>query len=412
MNPAEKPITPAGRKPGNNGSHRPRRWLPWLGVLVLLGVITFGLWPQPVVVETASATVGPLRAVISEEGKTRIKQRFVISAPITGMLRRIPFKAGAEVVAGETVLAVIDPQPPAPLDARNRAMGDARRGSAVADLEKARANQAFADSELKRFEKLYASGTATAEEIESARLKSVAAAKNTASAEGTLRQVDAGLKDFSVAPATDAGPASASISSPVEIKSPITGRILRVPEESSRIVNLGTTLMEIGDPSDLEIVIEVLSRDGAAVTPGTKVEFEQWGGGEPLQGTVRLVEPAAFTKVSALGVEEQRVNVVADLLTPADQRRNLGDQFRVEARIIIWEDPQALKVPTASLFRHGDQWSVFIIANGRAELRAVKVGRSSGNETQILEGLKPSDPVILNPGNRVTAGQRVKPVKV
>jgi HlyD family secretion protein len=281
----------------------------------------------------------------------------------------------------------------------------------VADLEKARANQAYADNELKRFEKLFASGTATAEEIESARIKSIAAAKDTASAESSLQQVEAGLRDFNAAPTGQAAPGG-NLSGPVEIKSPITGRVLRVAEESSRIVNVGTTLMEVGDPTDLEVVIEVLSRDGAAITPGTKVEFDQWGGAEPLHGVVRLIEPAAFTKVSALGVEEQRVNVIADLVTPPEKRRNLGDQFRVEARIIVWEDLQALKVPTASLFRHGDQWSTFVVADGRAELRSVKVGRSSGNETQILDGLKPSDPVILNPGNRVTPGQRIKPVKV
>jgi HlyD family secretion protein len=168
--------------------------------------------------------------------------------------------------------------------------------------------------------------------------------------------------------------------------------------------------MESGDPTDIEVVVEVLSRDGAAIPPGTPVELEQWGGGEPLQAKVRLVEPAAFTKVSALGVEEQRVNVVADLLTPPDQRRGVGDSFRVEARIIVWQANDVLKVPAGGLFRKGDRWAAFVIADGCARLRMVKAGRSSGTETQVLEGLKEGEQIILYPGSRVRDGQRVTPV--
>jgi HlyD family secretion protein len=183
-------------------------------------------------------------------------------------------------------------------------------------------------------------------------------------------------------------------------------------EENARSVPAGTELLEIGDPTDLEVVVEVLSRDGAAIAPGAPVEFDQWGGGEPLLGRVRLVEPAAFTKVSALGVEEQRVNVVADLVTPSEQRRNVGDKFRVDARIIVWEDRNALKVPAGALFRQGDQWATFVVAEGRARLQLLKVGRSSGTETQVLEGLKQSEEVILYPGSRVRDGQRVRPITI
>jgi HlyD family secretion protein len=185
-------------------------------------------------------------------------------------------------------------------------------------------------------------------------------------------------------------------------------------EENSRVVTAGTPLVEVGDPSDLEVVIEVLSRDGAAISPGTPVELEQWGapGVADLQARVRLVEPAAFTKVSALGVEEQRVNVIADLLTPPDQRRSVGDNFRVEARIVVWQTDQALKVPAGALFRRGDQWAAFVVTDGRAELRPVSVGRSSSTETQIVDGLKEGDEVVLYPGSRVHAGQRVRPIKV
>ncbi|MCX6929944.1 MAG: HlyD family efflux transporter periplasmic adaptor subunit, partial [Verrucomicrobia bacterium] len=210
------------------------------------------------------------------------------------------------------------------------------------------------------------------------------------------------------APNTPAG--TNALCDPVQVKSPVNGRVLRVFEENARVVAAGNPVLEIGDPADLEVVVEVLSRDGAVIPPGTPVELEQWGGGEPLQSRVRLVEPAAFTKVSALGVEEQRINVIADLLTPPDQRRNVGDNFRVEARIIVWEARDALKVPAGALFRKGAQWAAFVLSDGRARLRMVKAGRSSGTETQVLEGLKEGEEVILYPGSRVQNGQRVKPV--
>jgi len=193
---------------------------------------------------------------------------------------------------------------------------------------------------------------------------------------------------------------------------PIRGRVLKVFEESARAVTVGMPLVEVGDRTNLEVVIETLSRDGASIKPGTPVELEQWGGAEPLKAAVRMVEPTAFTKVSALGVEEQRVNVVADLLTAPEQRGNLGDNFRVEARIITWESTNALKVSSGALFRRGTQWSAFVIHDARAHSRPVKAGRSSGTETEILEGLNEGDEVILYPGDRIKEGLRVKLVKL
>jgi HlyD family secretion protein len=386
-----------------------RRWLPYAGAIVLVALIVAGLWPQPVPVETARVIRGILRATVNEEGKTRIKLRYMISAPVTGQLRRIPFKAGAEVQAGQTVLAVIDPLSPAMLDARARALAEASRDTAAANLEKSRATHTFTASELRRFEKLYQEKTVSIQELEAAQMREASAAKEEVASQSALRQAEAELAEFS---SSDGG--TNAVRAPTEVKAPVSGRVLRVFEENARVVTLGTPLLELGDPADLEVVIEVLSRDGAAISPGTPVELEQWGapGAPDLQARVRLVEPAAFTKVSALGVEEQRVNVVADLLTPPDQRRNVGDSFRVEARIVVWQTDQALKVPAGALFRRGDEWSAFVVADGRAELRPVKVGRSSGTETQILEGLKEGEEVILYPGSRIHAGQRVKPIKV
>jgi HlyD family secretion protein len=389
-------------------SHRPRRRLPYVGAAVLVALITAGLWPKPVPVETARATIGVLRATVNEEGKTRIKQRYLISAPVTGQLRRIPFKAGAEVKAGETVLAVIDPLSPTLLDARTRTAAEAKRDAAAANLEKARTSHKFAASELRRFERLYADKTVSVQELETAQMRESTAAKEAAAAESALRQAEAELAEF-VAGA-DARPDPACL--PHEIKSPITGRVLKIFEENARVVTAGTSLLELGDPADLEVVVEVLSRDGAAIPDGAKVEFDHWGGSEPLLGRVRLVEPAAFTKISALGVEEQRVNVIADLLTPPEQRRNVGDNFRVEASIIVWEANDALKVPRGALFRRGDGWAVFVVSEGRAQLKPVKAGRSSDTETQVLDGLKADEEVILYPGSRVQDGQRVRAITI
>jgi HlyD family secretion protein len=398
-------MAPAPRR---NNRRRPRRWLPWLGAAVLVALIVVGFLPQPIPVETTRVTRGTLRATVNEEGKTRIKQRYVLAAPVTGHLRRIPFKPGAEAVAGKTVLAVIDPVSPAMLDARNRALAVARRDTAAANLARAREQQRFAASELRRSERLFVEKAVSQQDLENAQWRETSAAKDLTAAEAALRQAEAELKEFPVAD----GSATNLLGAPVEVTSPVSGRVLHVFEESTRVVAAGTSLLDVGDPADLEAVIEVLSRDGAAIAPGAKVELEQWGGSEPLAGRVRLVEPAAFLKISALGVEEQRVNVVVDFVTPYEQRRNLGDNFRVEARIVVWETDQALKVPAGALFRRGQNWAVFVLAGGRAELRRAQVGRSSGSETQILEGLKAGEEVILYPGDRVQEGQRVKPIQI
>ncbi len=371
----------------------------------MLALIVAGLWPKPLPVEVVKVATGSLRSTVNEEGKTRIKQRFLVSAPVTGQLRRIPFKAGAEVTAGETVLAVIDPVIPTMLDARSRALAEARRDTAAANLERARASHKFAASELKRFEKLFAEKTISIQELEQAQWRETAAAKELAAAESAVRQAEAELAEFT-------GRTSSTNREPIEVKSPITGRVLKVVEESSRVVAAGTALMELGNPADLEVVIEVLSRDGAAIQPGTRVELEQWGGSEPLQARVRLVEPAAFTKVSALGVEEQRVNVIADITTPVEKRANLGDNFRVEARIVTWEADKVLKVSSGAVFRRGNESAVFLIRMGKAALQPVTVGRTSGTETEITQGLSEGEEVIIYPGDRINDGDRVRVITV
>jgi len=375
---------------------------------VLVGLIIAGLWPKPVPAETAVVVRGPLRATVNEEGKTRIKQRFMVAAPVTGQLRRIPFKAGAKVVAGETTVAIIDPLSPTLLDARVRTSTEARRDTARANLEKARLAHSFSVSESHRSEKLYQDKMISTQELETVQLRENSTAKEEAAATSALRQAEAELAEFSLQDVSGTNGLCAAR----EVKAPASGSVLRVLEENSRVVAAGTPLVEIGDPEDLEVVIEVLSRDGAAIQPGARVEFEQWGGSEPLLGRVRLVEPAAFTKISALGVEEQRVNVIADLLTPANERSTVGDSFRVEAKIIIWEATDALKVPAGALFRQGERWATFLLKEGRARLHEVQVGRSSGTETQIVDGLEPGSTVILYPSSRIANGQKITPIHI
>jgi len=389
--------------PASPAPRSARRWLPYAIGVGLVVIVAFGLRPKPAVVETARVATGPLRATVSEEGKTRIKQRYVVAAPVTGQLRRIPFKPGAEVVAGETVLAVIDPLPSSPLDARNRALAEARLESAKALLEKSRVSHELARSELRRLEQMFAAKTISPQDLESAQMRETTAARDVATSLGAVRQAEAEL--------AETAPVQAS-TKPVEVRATVTGRVLQVYQESQRAVTTGQPLLEIGDPAELEVVVEMLSRDGASIPAGTRALLEQWGGPTPLEGRVRLVEPAAFTKISALGVEEQRVNVVVDLLTPLEQRRSLGDNFRVEARVVVWEEARVLKVAAAGLFRRGTEWAAFVVRDGKATLVPVKVGRSSGAETQILDGLREGDEVILYPGDRISDGQRVQPMAV
>lgn len=380
---------------------RPFRWLPYMAGAALLVLLGLGLRPRPAPVETARAVVGPLRATVSEEGKTRIRQRYVVSSPVTGQLRRVPFKPGAAVAAGD-VVAVIEPMAASPLDTRSRALAEARREAAVATLEKTRTSHALAASELKRVAKMLLEQTVSPQDYENAQMRETAAAREVVAAEGALRSAVAEL-------AVVGADATAAL---LEVRAPAAGRVLHVFQESERPVTAGTPLLDLGDPADLEVVIELLSRDGAALAAGTRVELEQWGGPKPLEARVRLVEPAAFTKISALGVEEQRVNVVADITTPLAERRTLGDNYRVEARVIVWESANVLKVPVSALFRRGSDWSAYVVRGGRAALVPVSAGRSSGTETQVLSGLQAGDEVILYPGDRVQDGDRVQPVKL
>ncbi len=398
------------------------RRLPWYGGIALVALIVIGFWPRPVPVESGAVSRGPMVVTVDEEGMTRVKNRYVISAPVAGQLQRIDWKAGAPVEAGKTVLAVLESSGADFLDARAQAQAEAAeraaesaRDAAAAQRDRARTAARLAAAEFERTKQLRHQQVASAQEFDAAEMRADTAAQDARAAEFSLKvanfEVDQAKAVLTRGQPPAAGMAPAELP-PLVITSPVDGKILRVFQESSRVVPAGLALMEVGDPTDLEVRIEVLSRDGVAIRPGAHVLLEQWGGDQPLHARVRLVEPSAFTKISALGVEEQRVYVVADFTDPIAQRPTLGDSYRVEARIVTWEKPDALQAPAGALFQHDGQWQAFVIDGSHARLRNVTIGRTNGVETEVLAGLKEGDRLVVYPGDKVLDGTRVKPLVI
>jgi HlyD family secretion protein len=407
MNPPPPP-SPNAKK---NGAPAWRRRLPLAGVVLLVGLIVAGLWPRAVPVEAATVARGPLVVTVDEEGMTRVKNRYVVSAPVSGQLRRIDWKAGAPVEAGQTVIAVLETRGADFLDARSQAQAEARVGATAAAVDAARAQRERAASAAKMFaadfgrlKDLFAKKVLSRQEFDAAQMRSDTATQEARAAEFALKVAEFELEQARALLVRGQGTGGAE---PLVIRSPVSGKLLRVMQESERMVPAGFPLVEVGDPTDLEVRIEMLSRDGVAVRPGARVMLERWGGAEPLQARVRLVEPSAFTKISALGVEEQRVYVVADFVDPVEKRPTLGDSYRVEARVAIWENANALRAPAGALFQRGAAWQAYMIEGGCARLRGVKIGRSNGVETEVLDGLREDDRVIVYPGDKVADGTRV-----
>jgi HlyD family secretion protein len=383
--------------------------------LALLALVVYAFLPKPVAVDIAPVRRGPMRLTIDQDGRTRVKDRYVVSAPLAGWLQRITLKPGDEVRASNTLIAVIEPADPMLLDERTRAQAEARlkaadsaRSQAAAMLERARAAHTFARSELERLSQLVADKIAPQRELDNA-----TAAERAAAQELKAAQFAAQIAEFeweqAKAVLMTARPRSTQDAehAKFEIHSPINGRVLRVFQESATVVQPGARLVAVGDPADLEVEVDVLSSDAVKIPPDAKVILEHWGGERPLLGRVRRVEPAAFTKVSALGVEEQRVWVIIDLTDPPESRGALGDGYRVEARIVIWENANALKVPSGALFRHHNGWAVFVVNGRRAELRPITIGRNNGLEAEVLSGLAESDRVIVYPGDKIRDGVSV-----
>ncbi len=371
------------------------------------------LYPDPVEVETASVSFGSLRVTVQEDGKTRIREKYTVSAPVAGRVSRIELDPG-DACTEDTLLAVILPSDPAILDARARAEALARVQAAESAVQRAKSSGEQAkislelnEAKFERAEKLLPSRAVSQTEYDVARAERLASVQAIETSRFD-QEIAAYELDMAKAAVKQFDGEDESVN-PFEVHAPIRGRVLRVIQESSAVIGVGTPLIEIGDPGNLEIEIDVLSTDAVRIQPGSEVLIEHWGGGSPLSGYVRVVEPAAFTKISSLGVEEQRVNVIAEFNEPPDRIAALGDGYRVEAKILVSEINRALLVPNSALFRHQRQWHVLKIVNGYAVLQQVDVGLQNESHTEVLDGLVLGDRVIVYPSDSISPGTPVRP---
>lgn len=390
-----------------------RKLVSWLLVLGVIGLIGYGLRPRPIEVELDKATQGPLTVHVVEEGKTRVRNRYIVSAPVAGQMRRVSLRAGDEVKANETVITVIEPLISPLLDPRAKAQAEARVQVASASknhadeaLNMAKTGEKFALTNWNRVQGLIKEKGVISETD-----------RDNAERDASMKQQEVRAAEFAVKIAEfewqQAKAALLQIESPgtgggvIDVKSPVTGQVLRVLLESATAVTPGTQLIEVGDPADIEIEAEILSRDAVTIQPGAQVSVEQWGGADALKAVVKRVEPAAFTKVSALGVEEQRVIVRSDLVNPPAAAKSLGDRYRVEVRIAIWHNDNVLLLPAGALFREGPQWKTFVLKNGKAVATALEVGHTDGRMTEVIGGITAGTEVLLHPPDTVKDGSDV-----
>ena len=377
---------------------------------VLIVLVAIGLWafaPAAVPADFAEVARGSLQVTVNEEGRTRVRDRFVVSAPVPGRMQRIELEPGDPVVAGKTVVARFQPSDPALLDVRTRAelegrvkAAEAALGGARAERERVSAELAFAQAELKRARTLVDEKVIAPRELEGAELQVAALERAVQSAEFAVSAAEHQLEVARASLIQTRG----GRTTPIPLYSPIDGVVLRRLQESETVVPTGQPLIEIGDVEDLEIVSDLLSSAAVQVRAGQPVLIEQWGGDHALNGRVRLVEPSGFTKISALGVEEQRVNAIIDFIDPPEARPNIGDGYRVEVRVIVSSRENVLKVPTSSLFRHEGQWAVYMVENDRAVRRLVQVGERNGLEAEITAGLTEGERIIVFPSDAVSDG--------
>jgi len=395
-----------------------KTWLKRAFLIVLalgvLGGATLAFLPQPLVVETARVGRGSLRVTIDGTGQTRVRERYVVAAPVAGQLARITLRAGDEVETGDEVAWIAPPLAPL-LDPRTRAQIEARvaateaaEAQARAAIDQAKLAQGQAWRERERAKAMVATQTLTQRELDAAefelraRGRAVEAAE--LAAETARREVEAART--ALAGFDDGGPSAQTTR--VSVRSPARGLVLRLLVENAGPVAPGTPLLEIGDPAGLELVVDLLTADAVQVAPGARVELDQWGGAEPLAGIVRRIEPSAFTKISALGIAEQRVNVVVDPAGGAGSWSALRDGWRVEAHIVVWASGDARVVPSGALFRDGEGWASFVVEDGKARLRRVGVGHRGATHVEILSGLDETELVVLHPSEKLADGTEVE----
>jgi len=386
-----------------------------LAALAAAALLAYAFVPAPATVDVAAVVRAAMQVTVDDDGKTRVREKYVVSTPLAGRMARVDLHAGDRVTAGTTVLTTVDPSIPELLDVRARSQAEARlkatdaaRKQAQAHLERAQRIVEYAKADHDRVRGLTEKNTISREELDRYELRLLAAGAEERAAESAVQVAIFEQEQAKIALDYFQNQAA----EPVErfaLRSPIDGVVLRVVRESAGTVAAGETIMEIGDLTQLEAVVDVLSSEATKVRVGDEVRLEQWGGEEPLAGRVRVVEPSGFLKVSALGVEEQRVNVLVDIVTPVERRPNLGDDFRVEARIVVWNEKDVLQVPNSALFRDGDDWAVFQLHPGRAVRRPVDIGRRNDRMSQVLNGLDDGSQVIIYPSDKVRDGVRVEP---
>jgi HlyD family secretion protein len=397
----------------------------WTGAL-LAAMLAYAFWPRPVMVDIGRTERAPMVVTIDEEAKTRVRNAYVVSAPIAGRLLRVEVEPGDAVQGGETIIARMLPLPPSALDIRTREQARAAVGAAEAalrvaraDLNKSIADKDLADLDLDRIRKLQKKGIVAQAELDRAEQawRSANASLDTAKAAISMREADlanvrARLISFSETPVPGNSVADTEDDA-IPLTAPVPGRILQVMQKSETTLAAGSPILEIGDISnDLEIVVELLSTDAVQVSAGNRVIIDRWGKPYPLSGIVERVEPWGFTKFSALGVEEQRVNAIIKFTDPLERRESLGHGFRVETRIVVWDAEDALTVPSSALFREKGKWAVFVVVDGRAHFKPIEIGQSNGVHAEILSGLEKGEKLILYPGPGITDGTRVEQRKI
>ena len=383
-------------------------------VAIVAGIVTL-FRPKALVIDTSTVARRALESTVEADGRTRVRDRYVVVAPVAGRLERIRYIEGTAVAVGDVVARLM----PLPLDSEAVNQAHARVDAAMALVLEASAQVRVAGAELdqrrrdfSRAQRLAEIGGVAPREVEERQLAQVQAEEALRQATERVRAAEAEARQArAVLIARQPG-----LMTPVLVRAPAAGRVLRVTERSERIVAAGTVLIEIGDPASLEVVVDVLSSDGTMIQPGDHVRLSEWGNTEPkerlhpLTGRVREIEPSGFTKVSALGVEEQRVNVIIDV---ASLPRTIGDGFRVDASIVVWSAPNVTVVPRSALVRaeggsdgRGD-WTAFVVRSGRVEARAVRVGHVGGTSAEVLAGMEPGEEVVVFPSDKVKAGARV-----
>ena len=380
--------------------------------VLVIALLVWGFWPQQVPVEAVAVKRAALTVTIEEEGRTRVIDRYTISAPVDGVACRVDMNVGDQIEKGQVLLG-ITPLQSQVLDPRSRAQATARVSAAESALRAAKeqvraatASEQLATTELNRLRPLVEKGLISREAFNRAETEAQtrSAAKRSAvfNVDVASHELEAAESLLEYSAGTTGEPAER-----VPIRSPISGKILKVVRECEGPVRTGEPLLEVGDPAALEVEVDVLSADAVKIKPGMKVLFDRWGGDQPLEGVVRIIEPVGFTKISALGVEEQRVLIISDFTSKAEQWQRVGDGYRVEARFILWHEEDILQVPASSLFRYNEGWAVFVIEGNRAVRREVKVGQRNGLSAQVLEGLEEGEAVINHPDDDVEDGVRI-----